>query len=237
MSIIPLSSQSLPRLLACAAVSAAGCKLLPLPACFGRDKPVPQWGLDAAKTPTPAYAKDAAAVILFDEYVETVDDQGRAVEREREAIRILKPQGRHDDCAASPTTSTRRSTTSASGPSPPTKSSTRPRIRTSSMWAIPSIPIMLSTEQGPRRASSRCRCRRNHHLRIRGAAASPISRRRSGIFRAAFPSSFRPLKSICPPAAPTPRPGTDSRPSSPSKSRPTTGAGRSRICPRSTCAM
>jgi hypothetical protein len=62
---------------------------------FGKDKQeLPQWGLDAAKTPTPAYVKDAAAVILFDEYLETVDAQGHAVEREREAIRILKPQGR-----------------------------------------------------------------------------------------------------------------------------------------------
>ena len=67
---------------------------------FGSDKqPVPQWGLDAYKTRTPDYVKDAAAVILYDEYVETVDDQGRAVEREREAIRILKPQGRHNTCS------------------------------------------------------------------------------------------------------------------------------------------
>jgi hypothetical protein len=58
------------------------------------NKPVPDWGLEAAKTATPANAKDASAVILFDEYVETVDDKGRATEREREAIRILKPQGR-----------------------------------------------------------------------------------------------------------------------------------------------
>jgi transglutaminase-like putative cysteine protease len=64
---------------------------------FGKDKQdLPQWGLDAAKTPTPAYVKDAAAVVLFDEYLETVDAQGRATEREREAIRILKPQGRSD---------------------------------------------------------------------------------------------------------------------------------------------
>ena len=38
----------------------------------------PQWGLDAAKTPTPAYVKDAASVVLYDEYLETVDAQGRA---------------------------------------------------------------------------------------------------------------------------------------------------------------
>jgi hypothetical protein len=63
---------------------------------LNKDKPIPDWGLEAAKTKTPDYAKDASSVILFDEYVETVDDQGRASEREREAIRILKPQGRRD---------------------------------------------------------------------------------------------------------------------------------------------
>src|ERR1035441_10578549 len=64
---------------------------------FGKDKmDPPQWGLDAAKTPTPAYAKDAAYIILYSEYLETVDAQGRAVERKREAKRILKPQGRND---------------------------------------------------------------------------------------------------------------------------------------------
>ncbi|MGD0894184.1 MAG: DUF3857 domain-containing protein [Terracidiphilus sp.] len=65
---------------------------------FGKDKQIPDWGLEAAKTKTPDYAKDSPAVILFDEYVETVDGQGRAVEREREAIRILKPQGRGNTC-------------------------------------------------------------------------------------------------------------------------------------------
>lgn len=66
----------------------------------GKDKqlPVPQWGLDAAKTPTPDYAKDSGSVLLYDEYVETVDAQGRAVEREREAIRILQAQGRRTTC-------------------------------------------------------------------------------------------------------------------------------------------
>jgi hypothetical protein len=65
---------------------------------FGKDKPIPDWAVDAAKTPTPAYAKDSAAVVLFDEYVETVDAQGRAIERERRAKRILKPQGRNLTC-------------------------------------------------------------------------------------------------------------------------------------------
>lgn len=65
---------------------------------FGKGQPVPDWGTEAAKTRTPEYAKDAAAVILYDEYVETIDAEGRAVEREREAIRILKPQGRGNTC-------------------------------------------------------------------------------------------------------------------------------------------
>ncbi len=68
---------------------------------FSKGLPVPQWGLDAAKTPTPDYAKDASAIILYDEYVETIDAQGHAVEREREAIRILQPQGRGNSCAVS----------------------------------------------------------------------------------------------------------------------------------------
>jgi transglutaminase-like putative cysteine protease len=64
---------------------------------FGKDKQdLPQWGLDASKTPTPAYVKDAANVVLYEEYLESVDDQGRATERRRKAFRILKPQGRND---------------------------------------------------------------------------------------------------------------------------------------------
>ncbi len=68
---------------------------------FSRGQPVPDWGMTAARTPTPDYARDANAVILYDEYVETVDAQGRAVEREHEAIRILKPQGRDHTCSVS----------------------------------------------------------------------------------------------------------------------------------------
>jgi len=63
---------------------------------FGKDKPIPDWALEAAKTKVPDYAKDAPAVILFHEYLETVDAQGRAVERERQAFRLLKLQARHD---------------------------------------------------------------------------------------------------------------------------------------------
>jgi hypothetical protein len=70
---------------------------------FGKDRPqpAPQWAVDAVKTATPDAAKNAAAVILYDEYLITVDEHNRAVEREREAIRILEPQGRrYSHCAA-----------------------------------------------------------------------------------------------------------------------------------------
>lgn len=85
-------------------VVVAGCAGLLLPLCAAaRDKqePAPQWALDAAKTPTPANVGDAAAVVLSDEYLITVDEQNHAVERERYAVRILKPQGRsYSHCTA-----------------------------------------------------------------------------------------------------------------------------------------
>ncbi|HMG86445.1 MAG TPA: DUF3857 domain-containing protein [Terracidiphilus sp.] len=65
---------------------------------FNKNQPLPDWAIAANKTPTPDYAKDASALILYDEYVDTVDANGRAIEREREAIRVLKPQGRHNTC-------------------------------------------------------------------------------------------------------------------------------------------
>jgi hypothetical protein len=88
--------------LGCFAVALGCCAAAPARAgIFGKDGPVPQWGLDAAKTPTPPNVGYAATVILFDEYLESVDDQGRAVERERYAVRILKPQGRDASCEIS----------------------------------------------------------------------------------------------------------------------------------------
>jgi Domain of Unknown Function with PDB structure (DUF3857)/Transglutaminase-like superfamily len=66
-----------------------------------KTQPAPDWAVDAAKTPTPVNAGDASAVILLDDYLITVDEQNHAVERERYAVRILKPQGReYSHCAA-----------------------------------------------------------------------------------------------------------------------------------------
>jgi len=79
----------------------AGAAIFGHASWFDKTAPIPQWGLDAAKVHTPDYAKDAAAVILYDEYLETIDAQGRAVERERYVVRILKPQGRRNYCGVS----------------------------------------------------------------------------------------------------------------------------------------
>ena len=85
---------SISRILAVAGCCSAALLGSNLAAAKENKEPVPQWALDAAKTPTPDYAKNSGSVILYDEYVETIDVQGRAVEREREAIRILQPQSR-----------------------------------------------------------------------------------------------------------------------------------------------
>jgi hypothetical protein len=66
-----------------------------LPAVAGsKAEPAPDWAVNAAKTPNPPNIKDAPAVVLYDEYLLTIDDQNHAVERERYVVRIIKPQGR-----------------------------------------------------------------------------------------------------------------------------------------------
>src|ERR1700735_588640 len=91
-----------------AAVSAApisGAPLFSAPLFSSKEKmDPPQWGLDAAKTRTPEYVKDAPAVILYDETLDPADAQGRATERRRQVIRLLKPQARenyHNPCSVS----------------------------------------------------------------------------------------------------------------------------------------
>jgi hypothetical protein len=93
---ISLSSRTA-RFLA-AALLAVLCNPCPANGLGKNNQPIPPWGLDAAKTPTPAYAKDAAYIVLYDEFLEMVDAQGRAIERERRVKRILKPQGRSVSC-------------------------------------------------------------------------------------------------------------------------------------------
>ncbi len=84
-----------PRTLTLFAVAVFCSAALLAPSTAAEKKlPPPQWAVDAAKTPTPASANDSPAVVLFDEYLITVDEQNHVVERHRTAVRILKPQGR-----------------------------------------------------------------------------------------------------------------------------------------------
>jgi hypothetical protein len=109
---------------------------------FGKDSPVPQWGLDAAKTPTPANIGDASAVILFDEYVEAIDGQGR----------ILKPQARHEFCAVSYDVDEkinyfREWTLAADGKTFQAKDTDFVDVGAGEEDAVRDIPILLQTEK------------------------------------------------------------------------------------------
>ncbi len=76
------------------AAAGVGAAFLGLASVAAAKEPAPQWALDAAKIPTPANAGDAAAVVLSDTRVITVDSDNRAVEQSRYAVRILQPEGR-----------------------------------------------------------------------------------------------------------------------------------------------
>ena len=86
--------RSLPLL----AVAAASLALAGARPALAKDntEPAPDWSVEAAKTPTPSTTGDASAVMLFEEYLITVDEHNHAVERQRYAVRILKPQGRSE---------------------------------------------------------------------------------------------------------------------------------------------
>jgi hypothetical protein len=56
--------------------------------------PFPDWVAQAAAVSLPEYSRDAKAIILYEDRLITVQPDGRALERSREVIRILRPQGR-----------------------------------------------------------------------------------------------------------------------------------------------
>ena len=92
---------SISRILVVAGCCAAALLVSHPAAAKEKSQPAPDWAVEAAKTPTPANVGDASAVILLDEYLITVDQQNHSVERERYAVRILKPQGReYSHCEA-----------------------------------------------------------------------------------------------------------------------------------------
>ena len=63
---------------------------------FGHTDAVPDWMRAAAAQTVPHYSSETDAVVLLNEVVYTVAADGRAVERHREVIKILRPQGRDD---------------------------------------------------------------------------------------------------------------------------------------------
>ena len=102
--------------------------------------PAPQWAVDAAKTsrrlsaitPPPSFSSTSTYYRLR---------SGPRVEREREAIRILKPQAVAIPTAPSAMTSTKSLTTFAHGPFRPTAASSRPWKLTSSIMAPTKLRI------------------------------------------------------------------------------------------------
>jgi len=74
-------------------LAVAGCALVSATALAST--PLPDWVVQAAtETSLPKYPAETKAVILFDETVITVGPDGKATERERQVIKILRPQGR-----------------------------------------------------------------------------------------------------------------------------------------------
>ncbi len=201
-----------------------------------KSPPVPQWGLDAAKTSTPDYAKSTRAVVLYDETVETIDAQGRAVEHERKATRILQPQGRSDAaCGVSydvdeKINSFHSWTIAADGRQFPARDADiadigrygdsilqfTERARTVNPPAAdPGATVLCETEE--------LLAPYQHEVRLGDSKFH--SRRRSN-------PRGRPAN----PVRATPSPGIDSRPSGRLRSLPITGVGKSKTCTNSTCA-
>jgi transglutaminase-like putative cysteine protease len=54
----------------------------------------PDWVLQAAAGPVPSYPANTSAVVLLDDRLVSVGPDGRATARERQVLKILRPQGR-----------------------------------------------------------------------------------------------------------------------------------------------
>jgi len=57
---------------------------------------LPDWVVQSAKSALPIYPAHASAVVLLDDRLITVGNDGRATERLRRVLKILRPQGRDD---------------------------------------------------------------------------------------------------------------------------------------------
>ncbi|HEY0758091.1 MAG TPA: DUF3857 and transglutaminase domain-containing protein [Acidisarcina sp.] len=61
---------------------------------WGGSSSFPDWVVQAAITKTPVYPPATRAVVLLDDRLLSIGEDGRAIERHREVIKILRPQGR-----------------------------------------------------------------------------------------------------------------------------------------------
>lgn len=68
----------------------------PAALAFGHSDAVPDWMRAAAAQTLPKYPAETDAVVLLSDTVYTVTPDGHAVERHREVVKILRPQGRDD---------------------------------------------------------------------------------------------------------------------------------------------
>jgi hypothetical protein len=63
---------------------------------FGSKDSVPDWVRAAAAQPLKTYSPETEAVVLLDDRTVTVAADGKAVERRRHVVKILRPKGRDD---------------------------------------------------------------------------------------------------------------------------------------------
>jgi hypothetical protein len=73
---------------------AAATFFVPLPAAFASKDSVPDWVRAAMTQPQGKYSPETAAVVLLDETIFTVGNDGKAVEHNRHVVKILRPSGR-----------------------------------------------------------------------------------------------------------------------------------------------
>jgi hypothetical protein len=69
---------------------------------FASKDQVPDWVRAAVAQPTKSYPPETSAVVLLDETTLTVGSDGKAVERQRRVVKILRPQGRDQGYVAVP---------------------------------------------------------------------------------------------------------------------------------------
>jgi hypothetical protein len=71
---------------------------LPPPSRAARSSAAPEWLRTAAKQKLPDYPKDTKAVVLYDEQLISVANNGDIEKTFRWACKILRPEGRSDEC-------------------------------------------------------------------------------------------------------------------------------------------